>query len=169
MPIADQVTEQMKQAMKAKDERRLVALRSMRSAFLNEMKKDGSTSISDAVCEGLLRKLEKQRKESIEAFSNAGREELAAAERAELAVIQEFLPKLADEAKVREWVEAAIAQAGATSGEGHRQGHGRPDEGPQRRDRRRPRAPDRAGTAGLGGRASGWSGSGCRVRRDRSG
>lgn len=113
MPIADQVTEQMKQAMKAKDERRLAALRSMRSAFLNEMKKDGSTSVSDAVCEGLLRRLEKQRKESIEAFTNAGREELAAAERAELAVIQEFLPQLADEAKTREWVEAAIAQTGA--------------------------------------------------------
>lgn len=116
MPIADQVTEQMKQAMKAKDERRLVALRSMRTAFLNEMKKDGSTTVSDEVCEGLLRKLEKQRKESIEAFSNAGREELAAAERAELAVIQEFLPKLADEAKTREWIEAAVAQTGAASG-----------------------------------------------------
>jgi uncharacterized protein YqeY len=116
MPIADQVTEQMKQAMKARDERRLVALRSMRTAFLNEMKKDGSSTLSDAVCEGLLRKLEKQRKESIEAFTNAGREELAAAERAELAVIQEFLPQLADEAKTREWVEAAIAQTGATSG-----------------------------------------------------
>ncbi|MBK7947872.1 MAG: GatB/YqeY domain-containing protein [Deltaproteobacteria bacterium] len=115
MPIAEQVTEQMKQAMKAKDERRLVALRSMRSAFLNEMKKDGSTSVSDEVCEGLLRKLEKQRKESIEAFTNAGREELAAAERAELAVIQEFLPKLADEGKTREWVEAAVAQTGAAS------------------------------------------------------
>ncbi|MBY0399174.1 GatB/YqeY domain-containing protein [Myxococcota bacterium] len=115
MPIADQVTEQMKQAMKAKDERRLVALRSMRSAFLNEMKKDGSTTVSDEVCEGLLRKLEKQRKESIEAFTNAGREELAAAERAELAVIQEFLPRLADEAKTRGWVEAAISQTGAAS------------------------------------------------------
>jgi uncharacterized protein YqeY len=115
MPIADQVSEQMKQAMKAKDERRLAALRSMRTAFLNEMKKDGSTTVSDEVCEGLLRKLEKQRKESIEAFSNAGREELAAAERAELAVIQEFLPQLADEAKTREWVEAAVAQTGAAS------------------------------------------------------
>ena len=112
-PIADEVTLQMKQAMKAKDERRLVALRSMRSAFLNEMKKDNSTTVPDAICEGLLRKLEKQRKESIEAFSNAGREELAAAERAELAVIQEFLPKLADEARTREWVETAVAQTGA--------------------------------------------------------
>ncbi len=55
-------------------------------------------------------------KESIEAFTNAGREELAAAERAELAVIQEFLPKLADEAKTLEWVEAAIAQTGAMGG-----------------------------------------------------
>ncbi len=116
MPIADQVTEQMKQAMKAKDERRLAALRSMRAAFLNEMKKDGSSSVSDAVCEGLLRKLEKQRKESIEAFTNAGRDELAAAERAELAVIQEFLPQLADEAKTREWIAAAIAQTGASGG-----------------------------------------------------
>lgn len=115
MPIADQVTEQMKQAMKAKDERRLVALRSMRTAFLNEMKKDGSTTVSDEVCEGLLRKLEKQRKESIEAFTNAGREELAAAERAELAVIQEFLPKLADEGRTREWIDAAIVQTGAAS------------------------------------------------------
>ena len=115
MPIADQVTEQMKQAMKARDERRLVALRSMRSAFLNEMKKDNSTSVSDEVCEGLLRKLEKQRKESIEAFTNAGREELAAAERAELQIIQEFLPTLADEAKTREWIEAAVAASGAAS------------------------------------------------------
>ena len=115
MSIAETVSEQLKQAMKARDDRRLSALRSMRSAFLNEMKKDGSTSVSDAVCEGLLRKLEKQRKESIEAFDAAGRQALADAERAELAIIQEFLPKLADEAKTREWVDAAIAQSGAAS------------------------------------------------------
>ena len=114
-PIADEVTLQMKQAMKAKDERRLVALRSMRSAFLNEMKKDGSTSVSDEVCEGLLRKLEKQRKESIEAFEQGGRPEMAAEERAELAVIQTFLPSLADEATTRRWVEEAIAASGASS------------------------------------------------------
>ena len=115
MSIADEVTAQIKDAMKAKDERRLAALRSMRTAFLNEMKKDGSTQVSDAVCEGLLRKLEKQRKESIEAFSGAGREEMAEAERAELAVIQSFLPQLADEPTTRAWVEAAIAETGAAS------------------------------------------------------
>ena len=114
MSIADDVTAQLKNAMKAKDERRLSALRSMRTAFLNEMKKDGSDSISDEVCEGLMRKLEKQRKESIEAFDKGGRPEMAEAERAELAVIQEFLPQLADAAQTRVWVEEAIATTGAS-------------------------------------------------------
>ena len=115
MSIVEKVTQQMKDAMKAKDAIRLATLRSMRTAFLNEMKKDGSDDVPDEVAEGLLRKLEKQRKESIEAFSKGGREELAETERAELAVIQEFLPQLADEAQTRAWVEAAIAETGASS------------------------------------------------------
>lgn len=114
MAIVDDVTRQMKNAMRAKDALRLATLRSMRGAFLNEMKRDGSDSVSDAGCETLLRKLEKQRKESIDAFSKGGREEMAATERAELAVIQEFLPKLADEAQTRVWVAAAIAETGAS-------------------------------------------------------
>jgi len=114
MAIVDDVTSQMKDAMRAKDAMRLATLRSMRTVFLNEMKKDGSDSVSDAVCETLLRKLEKQRKESIEAFSKGGREEMAENERAELAVIQEFLPQLADEAQTRAWVEAAIVSSGAS-------------------------------------------------------
>jgi uncharacterized protein YqeY len=115
MSIADDVTNQMKAAMKAKDAPRLAALRSMRTAFLNEMKKDGSDSVSDEVCTALLRKLEKQRKESIEAFSKAGRDEMAEVERAELAVIESFLPSLADADQTRVWVEAAIAESGASS------------------------------------------------------
>jgi len=114
MSIVDDVTNQMKDAMRAKDALRLAALRSMRTAFLNEMKKDGSDSVSDAICEKLLRKLEKQRKESIDAFTKGGREEMADTERAELAVIQEFLPQLADEAQTRAWVVAAIAETGAS-------------------------------------------------------
>ncbi len=112
MSIVDDVTSQMKNAMKAKDALRLSTLRSMRTAFLNEMKKDGSDSISDDVCQTLLRKLEKQRKESIDAFSKGGREEMAENERTELAVIQEFLPQLADETQTRAWAEAAIAETG---------------------------------------------------------
>lgn len=114
MPIVDDVTSQMKDAMRAKDSVRLSTLRSMRAAFLNEMKKDASETVSDAVCETLLRRLEKQRKESIEAFSKGGRDEMAETERAELLVIQEFLPQLADAAQTRVWVEAAIAETGAS-------------------------------------------------------
>ncbi len=114
MSIVDDVTAQLKAAMKAKDARRLATLRSMRTAFLNEMKKDGSDSVSDEVCEGLIRKLAKQRKESIEAFDQAGRDEMADAERAELAVLEEFLPQLADASQTRVWVEEAIATTGAS-------------------------------------------------------
>ena len=115
MPILDEVSTQMKQALRARQSVRLAALRSIRAAFLNEMKKDGSETLSDEVCVALLRRLEKQRGESIEAFEQAGREERAATEREELAVIQEFLPSLADEATTRAWVEASIAATGASS------------------------------------------------------
>jgi len=115
MAIFDEVSAQMKDAMKAKDETRLVALRSIRAAFLNECKKDNATTLSDEVSVTLLRKIEKQRQESIDAFSNAGRPDRADAERAELAVIRTFLPQLADEATTRRWVEEAIAASGASS------------------------------------------------------
>ena len=115
MAIFDDVSAQMKDAMKAKDEVRLAALRGMRAAFLNECKKDNSTTLPDDVAVGLLRKLAKQRQESIDAFTRAGRADRADAERAELDVIQTFLPKLADEATTRRWVEEAIAASGAAS------------------------------------------------------
>ena len=114
MAIFDDVVAQMTEAMKAKDAPRLAALRGIRAAFLNETKKDNSKSLADDVCIGLLRRLEKQRNESIEAFEAAGRPDRAAEERAELAVIQEFLPRLADDAKTRAWVAEAIAATQAS-------------------------------------------------------
>jgi len=115
MGIFETVNERMKEALKAKDAGRLAALRNMRAAFLTEMKKDNSTALADDVCVGLLRRLEKQRLEAIEAFEKAGRAEQAAAEQADLAVVREFLPTLADEATTRRWVEEAIASSGARS------------------------------------------------------
>jgi len=116
MAIFDQVNEQMKAALKAGEKLRLQALRNIRAAFLLRLKEDASqTSISDEDCVPILRKLEKQRRESIEAFDAAGRHEQAAAERAELEVVLGFLPALADEATVRAWVEAAIAESGAST------------------------------------------------------
>ncbi len=115
MSIVDDVSAQIKDAMKAGQPLRLRALRHMRTAFLNEMKKDGSDTLSDETCLGLLRKLAKQRHESIDAFEQAGRAEQAAEERAELEVIDAYLPSLADEATVRGWAEEAIAQTGASA------------------------------------------------------
>ncbi|HBZ68993.1 MAG TPA: glutamyl-tRNA amidotransferase [Deltaproteobacteria bacterium] len=114
MAIFDDVVAQMTEAMKAKDAPRLAALRGIRAAFLNETKKDNSKSLADDVCIGLLRRLEKQRNESIEAFEAAGRPDRAAEEQAELVVIQEFLPRLADDAKTRAWVAEAIAATQAS-------------------------------------------------------
>ena len=113
MSLFDDVSTQMKNALRARDKVRLTALRSIRALFLNELKKDGSDSLSDEVCIALVRRLEKQRKESIEAFEKAGREDRAAAERAEMAILQELLPSLADEQTTRRWVEQAIAASGA--------------------------------------------------------
>lgn len=116
MGIFDDVTGGLAQALKARDEVRLATLRSIRAAFLNEMKKDNAASLTDEVCVTLLRRLQKQRQESIDAFSAAGRSDRADAERAELAIIDSLLPKLADEATTRAWVEEAIAASGASGG-----------------------------------------------------
>jgi len=115
MGRVETVTEQMKAAMKAKESARLAALRSIRAAFLVEMKKDGAETLDDDAAIAVLRRLAKQRQESIDAFEKAGRPERVAEERAELGVIDEFLPSLADEATTRRWVEEAIAETGATT------------------------------------------------------
>ncbi|MCP4035697.1 MAG: GatB/YqeY domain-containing protein [bacterium] len=115
MSIVEDVSAQMKDAMKARDKLRTNALRNMRSVLLNEMKKDNSTDLPDEVSIGQLRRLEKQRGESIDAFEQAGRSEQAEAERSELAVIREFLPQLADAAATREIVANAIESTGAAS------------------------------------------------------
>jgi len=114
MTIYEQVTAQLKDAMKARDTARLTALRNIRAAFLTEMKKDNSEDLADEACTAILRRLEKQRKESIDAFTQGGRDEQAAAERAELGILQEFLPSLADEDTTRAWVQEAIDAVGAS-------------------------------------------------------
>ena len=116
MAIYEQINDDMKAALRAGEKLRLSTLRSVRAAFLNRMKQDNSESVSDEECRAMLRRLEKQRRESIEAFESAGRTEQAAAERAELEVIQTYLPSLADEATTRRWVEEAIAASGEIDG-----------------------------------------------------
>ena len=113
MSIYEQVNADMKDALRGREKLRLSTLRSIRAAFLNHMKQDGADAVSDEDCVALLRRLEKQRRESIEAFEGAGRAEQAAAERAERDVILAYLPSLADDATTRRWLGEAIDATGA--------------------------------------------------------
>lgn len=113
MSIYDHVNSELNAAMKIRDRDRVNALRGIRAAFIEEMKKDNSSSVDDDKAVSILRRLARQRGESIEAFETGGRPELAAIEKAELAIIETFLPKLADEVTTRAWVQEAIAETGA--------------------------------------------------------
>lgn len=115
MGIYDDVSEGIKEAMKARDKERTNALRNIRAGFIAALKEDNSQTLSDEAALAVLRRLAKQRLESIEAYTAGGREDLAEPERAELKIIEGFLPTLANEATTRAWVEAAIASVGATS------------------------------------------------------
>jgi uncharacterized protein YqeY len=114
MSIVDHVSSELKAAMKARDKLRTTALRGIRAALIEELKSGRGDEVGDDRALELIRRLAKQRKESIDAYEAGGREDLAEAERAELAVLEEFLPKLADEAQTRAWVQEAIEAAGAT-------------------------------------------------------
>jgi uncharacterized protein YqeY len=115
MSLVDTVSSDMKDAMRARDSARLTTLRAVRAAFLNAMKSDGSESITDEAAVAILRKQAKQRLDSMEAFEKAERDDLYQIEKAELAVIETYLPSLADADQTRSWVEAAIAATGASS------------------------------------------------------
>jgi len=115
MAIYEEISSQIKIAMKARDKVRTQSLRNIRAAFIAGVKESGAERLDDAACQTILRRLAKQRKESIEAYEKGGREDLAAEERAELGVIDAFLPKLADETTTREWVASAITASGASA------------------------------------------------------
>ena len=115
MSIVEDVSNQMKIAMKARDSGRLKALRGIRAGFITAMKEDGSDSLSDEACLEVMRRLSKQRRDSIESYTSAGRADLAAEEQAELDVIETFLPALANADQTRIWIQEAIDTTGASS------------------------------------------------------
>ena len=104
-------------AMKAGDKPRVAALRQI-SAKIKDRDIEQRTAATqvpdDDLVTEVLRKMAKQRRESIELYQQGGREELAASERAELAVIEEFLPQQMDDASLRQAIEAIKAQLGAS-------------------------------------------------------
>ncbi len=115
MSLQTDIKDQMKGAMKAKDQVRLTVLRGALSAFTNElvakkMKPDGELSDDDVLT--VIKRLAKQRKDSIQQFSDAGRDELAADEKAELIVLEEFLPAVMSQDEIRPIAEAKKAEMG---------------------------------------------------------
>lgn len=113
--IASSVSDSLKDAMRAKDGNRVRALREIRAAFIVAMKEDGADDLEDSKAIAQLRRLAKMRHESIEMFAKGGRDDLVKAEQDELAVIETYLPALADEAQTRQWAEEAKAATGAQS------------------------------------------------------
>lgn len=95
------ISDGVKTAMKAKDSQRLSALRGIKAALQTASKVNNVEVLADEDCLPILRKLAKQRVESIEAFVAGNRQEMADGEKFELDVINEFLPTLADEATTR--------------------------------------------------------------------
>ncbi len=116
-PLRDTVAAKMKEAMKGGDKARVSALRLIMAALKErEIEARGSGKIVSRADElALLAKMVKSRQESAEIYTQAGRTELAAQESAEIAVINDFLPRQMEEAAVTAAARAAIAATGATS------------------------------------------------------
>lgn len=115
--MREQLSTMLKTAMKAGDKRRVATVRLIQSALKDkdiELRPSGKT-VTDEDIAAVLRKMVKQRQDSIGIYDGAGRTDLADAEREELAIIGEFLPAELDEAAVRAAIAEAIAETGATS------------------------------------------------------
>jgi uncharacterized protein YqeY len=116
MALEQQIQEDIKAAMKSHDTVATAATRAIKGEILLfKTSEGGSKEVSDGDILKMIQKLIKQRKESAEQFTAAGRQELADNELAEAAVMEKYLPKQLSEAEVEEKVKGIIAQVGATS------------------------------------------------------
>lgn len=115
MTLFEQVSEDIKKAMLAKDKVALDALRGIKKEFLEaKTAKGGDGELHDDKALQILQKMVKQRKESAEMFTNAGRAELAADEMAQCKVIEQYLPAMLSEEELTVVLHEIIAQVGAT-------------------------------------------------------
>ena len=116
MNLFDTINEAMKQAMNDRDRVRLEALKGIKKEFLEAKTAPGANGeLPDDKATTILVKMAKQRKESAAIYTENGREELAAGELAELAVIEEYLPKALSPEELEAEIRAIIAETGASS------------------------------------------------------
>ena len=113
-PLKARITEAMKDAMKARAKERLAAIRLILTEF-KKIEVDERIDVDDTRALSVMEKMIKQRRESIKQYEAGGRPELAAAEQAEIDVIQEFMPQALSEAEVAAIIADAIKQTGATA------------------------------------------------------
>ena len=113
MTLKERITENMKAAMRAKDSARLGAIRLLQAA-IKQKEVDERVTLDDAAVAAIVDKLVKQRKDSIAAFTQAGRQDLADKETAELAVLQAYLPARLSAEEVAAAVKALVAEVGAS-------------------------------------------------------
>jgi uncharacterized protein YqeY len=116
MSLKDKIVADMTAAMKAKDASRLSTLRMAKAALMNEQNKRGADYelTGEEIMKTLL-SLVKQRRDSIEQYTNAGRDDLAEKEQAELSVLEEYLPQAASAEEIEKAVSEAVAETGASS------------------------------------------------------
>ena len=112
MTLRDKLVDEMKTAMKARDEGRVSAIRMVRSAVKNR-EIDLGKELDDREVTEVIASLAKQRRESIRLFQEAGRNDLVTKEERELAILLDFLPKQLDRNEITEIVAKAVAKSGA--------------------------------------------------------
>lgn len=115
MSLQQQINDDIKDAMKARNADRLAALRAVKSAIMLEATKEGTTTVPDKVSLKLIAKLVKQRKDSAAIFIKQNRQDLAEDEINQLAYLEVYLPAQMGENEVREIVREVITQVGASS------------------------------------------------------
>lgn len=116
MMLRDDINNAVKDAMRAKDERKLSTLRMVNATLKNadiEARGQGKPPLADGDILGVLQKMIKQRQESVELYEKGGRDELAAQERAEIEVISGYLPQQMSESDMKAAIAAAVAETGA--------------------------------------------------------
>ena len=111
--LKDRITEDMKNAMRAKDAERLGAIRLLLAA-IKQKEVDERITVDDAAVLGIVEKLIKQRNDSIEQFEKAGRADLAEKEKDERELLRGYLPQQMSDAELSAAVDAAVAESGAT-------------------------------------------------------
>ena len=113
MSLKDQITEDMKTAMRAKDSERLGTIRLLQAA-MKQKEVDERIELDDTAVIAIVDKLIKQRKDSIAAFTQAGRQDLADKEAAEMKVLEAYLPARLSESEIAAEVKDIVAELGAS-------------------------------------------------------